>query len=88
MEPKQKDNIKLQFPPPLKQSSPNNKWKIGVKKNLNVNGVVQKKLEDHMAFLGDEKNACTSNKGPSNKSQSNDQTAKSPLKKIKHKIRP
>ncbi len=43
-----------------------------------------------MALSGDEKDTCTSSKGPFNKSQPNDQIAKSPLKKIKKKdeIRP
>jgi hypothetical protein len=39
-----------------------------------------------MTFLGDEENTCTSSKGPSNKSQPNDQTVESPIKKIKEKI--
>jgi hypothetical protein len=56
-----------------------------VKKYLSVSGVIQEKLEDHMAFLGDEENACTSNKGPYDKSKPNDQTVDSPLKKIKKK---
>lgn len=50
-----------------------------------VNGVIQEKSKYHIAFLGGEKNTCTSNKGPYDKSQPNDQTVESPLKKIKKK---
>jgi hypothetical protein len=42
-----------------------------------------RKIKDHMVFSTDEENTCTSSKGPSNKSQPNDQTIESPLKKIK-----
>jgi hypothetical protein len=71
------------------------KCKKGVghaKKVLNLGGTAKDKLtlEDNLIFLGweeeeMEKGTHTSSKGQSNRSQPNDQTVESPLKKFKKK---